>query len=167
VNVYEASGTTLDTGANGVPSGYTHLLIIANLRTGQSTALSSGICVLNNDSSGRYGAVTLQVNNSVATAGYAGSVSSSGWPLLASGSIPPGGRQGANIIWVPRYADGNFVKLALSLQTYQDDTFTAAAQYGRIAWLTYDGSASISRVAAVAGSGGLVGSTSALSVWVI
>lgn len=146
--VVSPAGTTIDTGAGGIPAGYADLLILGYLRTTEATAFSTAAMTLNADTSNVYDRVTMRNDNT--TLAGSTTLAAANWPIRVPGASVDANFFGSVRVSIPNYTAGaGFNKCAEGqagvLST--DATECSITQYG---FLWRAGSA-ITRITLVAG----------------
>lgn len=93
----------IDTGANGIPGGYKHLLILIYARTSDAVINSSSIMRFNNDSGANYDYCRMRNDNTTFTG--TSDVAQTGVILRAPGDNVQAGSFGSTSVFVPAYLD--------------------------------------------------------------
>lgn len=126
-NLYDSTlgsaGTTFDTGANGIPAGYSHLLILYLLRTTEAAAFSTPFIRFNGDATANYDYMSARcVGVTFAGGGSGGAV--------AGGIVPCAGANNAASVYasgqvtIAAYADTTAHKSAYADTNWSDGTNT-------------------------------------------
>lgn len=143
-----ADAASIDTGAGGISTSYTMIVIWVTVRTDDAGVTGTVNITLNNDGLGHYD--VQEVSGINATAAAAAALGGTSWPFAVHGS--GGGASYASIIKLefPNYSDTTFFKTALSSLSRPDST----AANNKIAFdaFAYRSTTAISRFA-IAASG--------------
>jgi hypothetical protein len=110
-----APAATLDTGANAIPAGLTHLLVIVHGRSATAAIGDTAAAQFNGDTGANYTWMTLQGNGGAATSG-SGSGTVARVAFCAAASQPAGQFSGTGIL-ISRYSSNDAIKQGVSFST--------------------------------------------------
>lgn len=113
---------SFDTGTNGVPATFDHLMILAYLRTSEVVVISSGLLRYNGDSSAIYDRIAMRTINVTVTG--ATTLAGTSFAIRCPGDSNAANAFGVVRIFIPAYAQTTGHKIAEATATWLD---TAAA----------------------------------------
>lgn len=142
----------IDTGANGISQGHSHLLVLMLLRTTEAIVGSSATVQVNNDSGSNYDLQRTTVSNTTVTGGI--TLAGSSWTFGVAGANAQTGSVSPILIVIPSYTQTTFHKNGLAWRSVLEDT-AADGVYQSIA-IRWRSTTAVSRLAVTAGSGNLL-----------
>jgi hypothetical protein len=153
---------SIDTGANGVATTSSHLLIIIGGRTSEAAAISGCNMIVNNDSGGNYDISTINWTNGGGVAG-ASAAAGTAWGLPLPGNNAAASVAGAQFYLLPLYSATTFFKTGFA------GAGNASSSAGDIKlgiWgLNYRSTTAISRVKITAASGSNLKTGTRMSIY--
>jgi hypothetical protein len=153
-----ADAATIDTGANGIASGYSLLEIWIVGRTTEAAVGSSLAITLNNDTGANYDFVAVRNLNTTVTG--TNGLAQTNWLLPFFGASAQTGAATCIRISIPIYTRTDFHKVGEAVVEQVEDT--AADARGQWFGLRYRSTTAVSRMTITAGSGNLLTGTSLL-----
>lgn len=163
--VLTVAATTLDTGANAIPSGGNVLLAYADLRTDEAAVQSTVGLTVNGDSGTNYDSNRIEVQNA-SVSGATGAGAASVILVAAAASTSAGVATPMRIV-MPTYSGSTFFKNGLIDLGIPDETAANMVWFAR--QFQWRGTSAVSRLtlSIVSGSGQKFLAGSALYVYVV
>lgn len=162
-NTLAVDSTVIDTGANGVPAGFSSLEVFVYARTDEAVASSSFYVQLNNDATAIYDNESLRGIN--ATASVVPTAASNGWGNSCPGNTATANVFGAMQLSIPNYLGTTGFKDGLMYSGFAEAT--AANCIAGIRTVNYRSTSAITRVSVTPITGGVkFKAGSRMVVWV-
>jgi hypothetical protein len=138
-----ADTASIDTGAGGIPAGYSAIEIMLMLRTDEAAAISNANLRLNNDSGANYDTEDDSANGSTAAAAHSAGLTS----ILAivHGAGGSASYPGMASVVIPAYDQTTFFKTGLLTETAHDATL--GNNWTVVKGFTWKSTSAITRVA--------------------
>lgn len=146
------SAASIDTGANGIASGYIVLHVYMLLRTDSAVVGSSVLVTLNNDGGANYDLVFVQDLNAAVTG--SNSLAQTSWNISCFGANALANTPTAVELIIPAYTDTTFNKQGTLIAGQVEDT--AADARLKVYGVNYRSTAAISRLTVTGNSNNLV-----------
>jgi hypothetical protein len=147
-----ADTASIDTGANGVPQTYNHLLVVAIAKTSQAVVISDGLWRFNADAGGNYDRQTLRARSAATTSGAAAAATSV--DINYPGSSNAAGHFGLSAMFIPAYRQTTAHGLLVEMGGWADSTIANSEAHVNIG--DWRNTAAITQLSVTAGSGNLI-----------